>query len=91
MRPVFRGILFACALPAVLVTASLLALSQWKARRLAAGGPPHGTDRRPARLPGLAWIYEETPEGTRIRLDGDVAYRDPRPLPLRFVVRRPSP
>lgn len=55
--------------------------------RLASGGPPRAANRRPSRVSGLSWIYEETPEGTRIHLDGDLAYREAKPVPLRFLVR----
>lgn len=54
--------------------------------RLATGAPQQAA-RRPSRVPGLSWIYEQTPEGTRIRLDGDLTYRELKPVPLRFLVR----
>lgn len=65
------------------LTARVLEEREW----LASGGPPRAANRRPSRVSGLYWIYEETPEGTRIHLDGDLAYRESKPIPLRFLVR----
>lgn len=61
--------------------------------RQAAGGPPRPSDRQPSRVRGLDWLYEETPAGTSVRLDGEMVYKPPRALPLHFLVRpqhRPS-
>ncbi len=68
--------------------AELTALVLEERERLAAGGPPRSIDRRPSRVKGLSWIYEDIPEGTTIRLDGELRSREERPVPLRFTVRK---
>ncbi|HSS76034.1 MAG TPA: hypothetical protein VLV54_04740 [Thermoanaerobaculia bacterium] len=68
--------------------AELTALVLEERERLAAGGPPRSTDRRPSRIKGLSWIYEDVAGGTIVHLDGDLKYQEPRPVPLRFTVRR---
>jgi hypothetical protein len=55
--------------------------------RQAAGGPPRNGDREPSRVEGLHWVYEATPAGTTIRLDGEMRYRPKTALPLRFTIR----
>ncbi|MFY9824790.1 MAG: hypothetical protein WAM82_25655 [Thermoanaerobaculia bacterium] len=68
--------------------AELTALVLEERERLAAGGPPRSTDRRPSRVQGLSWIYEDLPDGTTLHLDGDLKYQEAKPVPLRFTVRR---
>lgn len=43
---------------------------------------------RPARVHSLAWLYEEGPDSVTIRLDGDLREKEPKPVPLRFVLRK---
>lgn len=68
--------------------AELTALILEERERLAAGGPPRTVDRRPSRVKGLSWIYEDIPGGTSLHLDGDLRYQEAKPVPLRFTVRR---
>ena len=68
--------------------AELTALILEERERLAAGGPPRSTNRRPSRVKGLSWIYEDITGGTALRLDGDLRYQEAKPVPLRFTVRR---
>ena len=68
------------------LTARILA----ERERLAAGDPPRPNRREPSRIRGLSWLYEDVPDGTRIRLDGDLLYKDKKGLPLRFTLRRPE-
>jgi hypothetical protein len=68
--------------------AELTALVLEERERLAAGGPPRATDRRPSRIKGLSWIYEDIPGGTVVHLDGELRSKEERPVPLRFTVRR---
>jgi len=68
--------------------AELTALVLEERERLAAAGPLRSTNRRPSRVKGLSWIYEDIPGGTTIRLDGELRSREERPVPLRFTVRR---
>jgi hypothetical protein len=68
--------------------AELTALVLEERERLAAGGPPRATDRRPSRIKGLSWIYEDIPDGTVVHLDGELRSKEERPVPLRFTVRR---
>jgi len=68
--------------------AELTALVLAERERLAAGGPPRMTDRRPSRVKGLSWIYEDSPEGTTIHIDGELRSKEEKPVPLRFTVRR---
>jgi hypothetical protein len=68
--------------------AELTALVLEERERLAAGGPPRPSDRRPSRVKGLSWIYEDIPGGTTLHLDGDLRSQEERPVPLRFTVRR---
>ncbi len=56
--------------------------------RLAAGGSPRSTNRRPSRVNGLSWIYEDIPGGTTLHLDGDLRSHEEKPVPLRFTVHR---
>lgn len=68
--------------------AELTALVLEERERLAAGGPPRATHRRPSRVKGLSWIYEDIPDGTVVHLDGELRSKEDRPVPLRFTVRR---
>ncbi|MFY9823459.1 MAG: hypothetical protein WAM82_18910 [Thermoanaerobaculia bacterium] len=68
--------------------AELTALVLEERERLAASGPPRPTNRRPSRVQGLSWIYEDLPDGTTLHLDGDLKYQETKPVPLRFTVRR---
>jgi hypothetical protein len=68
--------------------AELTALVLEERERLAAGGPPRPTDRRPSRVNGLSWIYEDIPGGTTLHLDGELRSQEAKPVPLRFIVRR---
>ena len=68
--------------------AELTALVLEERERLAAGGRPRATDRRPSRIKGLSWIYEDIPGGTVVHLDGELRSKEDRPVPLRFTVRR---
>jgi hypothetical protein len=56
--------------------------------RLAAGLPRLGGDRRPSRIKGLSWIYEETPEALTLHLDGELRNLEKKPVPLRFTLRK---
>jgi hypothetical protein len=56
--------------------------------RLAAGLPRLGGDRRPSRIKGLSWIYEETPEALTLYLDGELREPEKKPVPLRFTLRK---
>jgi hypothetical protein len=56
--------------------------------RLAAGLPRLGGDRQPSRIKGLSWIYEETSEALTLHLDGELKNTEPKPVPLRFTVRK---
>jgi hypothetical protein len=68
--------------------AELTALVLEERERLAAGGPPRSADRRPSRVKGLSWIYEDVPGGTTVHLDGELRSKEEKPVPLRFTVRR---
>lgn len=68
--------------------AELTALVLEERERLAAGGPPRPSNRRPSRIKGLSWIYEDSPGATTIHLDGELHYPGPNAAPLRFTVRR---
>jgi hypothetical protein len=68
--------------------AELTALVLEERARLAASGPPRPFDRRPSRVKGLSWIYEDLPGATTLHLDGELRYPGPNPGPLRFTVRR---
>ncbi|HEV7509926.1 MAG TPA: hypothetical protein VGS07_33950 [Thermoanaerobaculia bacterium] len=67
--------------------AELTALVLEERERLAAGAPPRPTNRRPSRVQGLSWIYEDLPGATTLHLDGDLKFQEPKPVPLRFTVR----
>ena len=56
--------------------------------RLATGRPRSAIDRRPSRIKGLSWIYEETPETLTIHLDGELKSPEPKLVPLRFTLRK---
>lgn len=68
--------------------AELTALVFEERDRLAAGGPPRSTDRRPSRVKGLSWVYEDVPGGTTVYLDGELRSKEAKPVPLRYTVRR---
>ncbi len=56
--------------------------------RLAAGLPRPAVGRRPSRIKGLSWIYEETPEALTLHLDGELKNPEKKPVPLRFTLRK---
>jgi hypothetical protein len=68
--------------------AELTALILEERDRLAKGGPPRPAKRRPSRIKGLSWVYEDLPGGTAVHLDGDLRYQETKPVALRFTVRR---
>jgi len=68
--------------------AELTALILEERERLAAGGPPRSSYRRPSRVKGLSWIYEDFPGATTLHLDGELRSKNPKAAPLRFTVRR---
>ncbi len=64
------------------LTALVLAERQ---RRLEEGDCPPNT-RRPARIEGLNWLYEESEEGVTIRLDQDLPSPAAKALPTHFLL-----
>ncbi|HEX4964511.1 MAG TPA: hypothetical protein VF173_27090 [Thermoanaerobaculia bacterium] len=56
--------------------------------RLAAGRPRPAIDRRPSRVKGLSWIYEETPETLTLHCDGELKSPETKAVPLRFTLRK---
>ena len=56
--------------------------------RLAARRLRPAIDRRPSRVKGLSWIYEETPQTLTIHLDGELKSPETKLVPLRFILRK---
>ncbi|MFY9820332.1 MAG: hypothetical protein WAM82_03060 [Thermoanaerobaculia bacterium] len=68
--------------------AELTALVFDERERLAAGRPRPSIHRRPSRIKGLSWIYQETPETLTLHLDGELRSQEAKPVPLRFTLRK---
>jgi hypothetical protein len=66
--------------------AELTALIFEERNRLATGGPPRPANRRASRVKGLSWVYEDLQGDTVLHLDGDLRFRELKPVPLRFTV-----
>lgn len=66
---------------------TVLADRERQRQRLATGDSTAPSPRKPSRFPGLAWLYEPTSDGTRIRLDGTFRFPRRSPLALEAVVR----
>jgi len=60
--------------------AELTALVLEERERLAAGGPPRAADRRPSRVKGLTWIYEDVPGLAWVAATSGTSINSPRRL-----------
>lgn len=68
------------------LSAELTSLVLKERRRRRSGAAPSPSGRRPSSVSGLDWIYETTPEGLTLRLDGDLVSPGLKPLPVTFTL-----